>query len=87
MCHQNGVLIQRALEEARISTISISIFAWVTKMVRPPRAVAVNSQRGSTLGSPHQKQLHYQIVEDMLTALEKITEPGTIVDLPYIFEF
>ena len=83
----NGVLIQRSLEEAGISTISISIFKWVTEMVRPPRAVVVNSKRGSTLGPPDQHQLHRRIVEDMLDYLGSTREPGTIIDLPYRFEF
>ena len=86
MCHMNGVLIQRSLEEAGISTLSISTFKWVKAMVRPPRAVVVNSKRGCTLGPPAQSHLHRKIVEDMLAAMGKIKEPGTIIELLYEFE-
>lgn len=81
MCHLNGVLIQRTLEEMGISTISISIFKWVTEMVQPPRAVVVKAERGRTLGLPKQRELQEQIVKRMLTALEEIKKPGTIIDL------
>ena len=49
-----------------------------------PRVVALRFPMGFPLGRETRQQR--QIIEDALNALETISEPGTIIDLPYIWE-
>ncbi len=58
----------------------------ITKSVNPPRAVFVNFPLGHQTGKPHQPDLQRQIVRDALRAFETIGEPGSIVELPYVWD-
>ncbi|MBI4481880.1 MAG: hypothetical protein HY652_03210 [Acidobacteria bacterium] len=76
-------LIQRALERAGIATISISILRRVTESVRPPRSVFVRFPFGHALGEAGNTAQQMTLIRDSLKALYQISEPGTILDLPY----
>ena len=58
----------------------------ITQAVNPPRAVFLNFPLGHQTGKPHQPDLQRQIVRDAFQAFETITEPGTIVELPYVWD-
>jgi hypothetical protein len=58
----------------------------ITQAVNPPRAVFVNFPLGHQTGKPHQPDLQRQIVRDALAAFETIDRPGTIVELPYLWD-
>lgn len=58
----------------------------ITQAVNPPRAVFVNFPLGHQTGKPHQPDLQRQIVRDALQAFETIGTPGTIVELPYVWD-
>ncbi len=58
----------------------------ITRAVNPPRAVFVNFPLGHQTGKPHQSDLQRQIVRDALHAFETISRPGTIVELPYVWD-
>jgi hypothetical protein len=58
----------------------------ITQAVNPPRAVFVNFPLGHQTGKPHQPDLQRQIVRDALKAFETIACPGTIVELPYVWD-
>ena len=58
----------------------------ITHAVNPPRAVFVNFPLGHQTGKPHQPDLQRQIVSDALAAFETISRPGTIVELPYVWD-
>ena len=58
----------------------------ITQAVNPPRAVFLNFPLGHQTGKPHQADLQRQIVRDAFQAFETITEPGTIVELPYVWD-
>jgi hypothetical protein len=58
----------------------------ITKSVRPPRAVCINFPLGHQTGPPDQPDLQRQIVTDAMRAFETIAAPGSIVELPYMWD-
>ena len=76
-------LIARIVEEGGIPTISVSSARDVTESVKPPRSVFLNFPLGHTMGKPFDRGLQISIIKDAFGALKSITEPGTIIDLPY----
>jgi len=58
----------------------------ITQAVNPPRAVFVNFPLGHQTGKPHQPDLQRQIVCDAMCAFESIAQPGTIVELPDVWD-
>ena len=71
MCNQAVGLIQGAIEEAGIATVSLSLLREVTKKVRPPRAMFVPFPHGFTLGRPHDAVLQHRIIRESLKLLER----------------
>ena len=76
-------LIQRLVEEAGIPTISMGNAADRMALIKPPRAMLVKFARGSMLGEPGNVERQRRIILDTLEALQTMTEPGTIQELPY----
>ena len=76
-------LIQRVIEESGIPTIGISIVREYTEQVKAPRSVFLKWPFGHPLGEPGRIDQQRRVLEDAFKALVEITEPGTIVDLPY----
>lgn len=74
-------LIQRAIEEVGIPTISISLNLTITEKLRPPRALLVAFALGHPMGSPFDKGLQRQILMKGLKYLKEISRPGTTIDL------
>jgi len=73
-------LIQRAIEEADIPTISISLNRTVTERVKPPRAVLVGYPLGHPMGRPFNKKTQTSLLKESLTLLRDVRVPGTLVD-------
>jgi D-proline reductase (dithiol) PrdB len=76
-------LIQREIEKAGISTISVSLVRKLTEETRPPRAVFVKWPMGHPLGEPFNVETQMAVLKSVFRAIETIKEPGTIIDLPY----
>jgi len=76
-------LIQRMAEEAGVWTISIGNAADRMAYIKPPRALLVKFARGSMFGEPGNVKRQRRIILDALVALQTMTEPGTIIELPY----
>ncbi|MFQ5735239.1 MAG: hypothetical protein ACE5GY_00065 [Thermodesulfobacteriota bacterium] len=76
-------LIQRAIEEAGIPTIGVSIVRRFTEQVKPPRSVFVKWPMGHPLGEPFRVDVQRAVIREAFRALREIKEPGTIIDLPY----
>jgi hypothetical protein len=74
------------VEAAGIPTLCMTSALDITEAVNPPRAVFVNFPLGHQTGKPHQPDLQRQIVRDALHAFETIGKPGTIVELPYVWD-
>lgn len=81
MCHQTVGLIARAVEEAGISTLTMSVGRDITEHVRPPRSAFVSYPMGNTCGRPRRPDEQLDIVRAAFSALERMEEPGRIVDL------
>lgn len=77
-------LVQRAIEEAGISTVSITLFRQIAVKLKLPRVVSLRFPFGYPLG--RDATMQRQIIADGLDALMSIAEPGTIIDLPYLWE-
>ena len=82
-CHRSAVLVQRAIEEAGISTVIIAALPPVVRQNGSPRVAAPLVPMGANAGEPNNKEMQINIVKDTLNCLETITTPGTIVPLPY----
>ena len=80
-------LIQRAIEEAGIPTLSLSLNRTVTEKVRPPRAVLVGYPLGHPMGRPFDKKTQISLLKEGLTLLRDIRVPGTLVDASDRYRF
>ena len=58
----------------------------ITRSVKPPRAVFVNFPLGHQTGRPDDPASQRAIVRDAMRAFETIDKPGTIVELPYVWD-
>jgi hypothetical protein len=74
------------VEAAGIPTLCMTSALDITQAVKPPRAVFLNFPLGHQTGKPNQPDLQRQIVTDAMRAFETIAEPGTIVELPYVWD-
>ena len=51
--------------------------------VKPPRSVVTKFPRGATLGAPGDRATQRQVLLDAFAALQTMTEPGSLLELPY----
>jgi hypothetical protein len=75
MCNQSVGLIQRAIEYAGISTVSISLLREITEKIRPPRALFVPYPLGHPLGEPDDVALQTRIIRAAFALLLRIDTP------------
>jgi D-proline reductase (dithiol) PrdB len=78
-------LVQRAIENEGIATISITLSEEITKQVRPPRALFPGFPLGHPIAFPGQTLLQLKVLRLLLNFLEELDAPGSIVrcDLTY----
>ena len=74
------------VEEAGIPTLCMTSAIDITGSVMPPRAVFLNFPLGHQAGKPNEPELQRRIVTDAMRAFDTITTPGTIVELPYVWD-
>lgn len=60
------------------------MFRQLAVRLKLPRVVALRFPFGYPLG--REEKLQRQIIQDALDGLVTITAPGTIIDLPYVWE-
>lgn len=75
MCNQSVGLIQRAVEDVGISTVSIALIESIAKKVKPPRALLVPYGFGHPLGEPNNPTLQHSIIAEALIMLEDDNSP------------
>lgn len=85
MCNQSVGLIQRVLDEAGLSTISITLVREITEMVKPSRALYIRHPFGHTFGDLFDQKMQRRILLDCLKAAEETQPPGMICELPYVW--
>ena len=71
------------IEEEGIATISMGNEPERMAMIKPPRALQVKFARGSMFGEPGNVSRQRRILMDALNALQTMTQPGEIRQLPY----
>ncbi|HZJ02514.1 MAG TPA: hypothetical protein VFE20_02360 [Thermoleophilia bacterium] len=79
-------LIQWALDEAGISTVSLTLVREMTALAKPSKALYVQHPFGLTLGAVGDRITHEAIVRDCLRYAEQTLPAGEIVELPYRWE-
>jgi len=75
MCNQSVGLIQREIEYAGITTVSISLLREITEKIRPPRALFVPFPLGYPLGEPNNSALQTRIVQAAFALLTHNDSP------------
>lgn len=75
MCNQSVGLIQRAIEYAGITTVSISLLREITRRIRPPRALFVPFPFGYPLGEPDNPNLQTRIMRAAFALLPRTDVP------------
>ncbi len=75
MCNQSVGLIQRALEYAGMTTVSLSLLREITEKIRPPRALFVPYPLGYPLGEPNNAALQTRIMQSAFTLLTHTAVP------------
>ena len=76
-------LVEREIEAAGFSTISLSMMPELTASVGAPRIAAIEHPFGLTLGLPGDAARQLAVLRAALRALEEASEPGTVVHLPF----
>ena len=71
MCNQSVGLIQRCIEYAGITTVSISLLCEITEKIRPPRALFVPFPLGYPLGEPNNSELQMRIMRSAFALLSR----------------
>ncbi|MBI5344812.1 MAG: hypothetical protein HZB83_05675 [Deltaproteobacteria bacterium] len=78
-------LIQRVLDIAGVSTISITLAKEITAVVKPSRALFLRHPFGLTLGDIGDKTTQEAVLKDCLRYAGEDLPSGVIVDLPYVW--
>ena len=76
LCHQTLGIVARALEQAGIPTIMLSVDRGITDMVRPPRTAYYAGEFGSVAGKPNWKEFQIRILDESLRWIESFDQPG-----------
>lgn len=76
-------LVQREIEAAGFTTISLSSIPDLTASVSVPRIAAIEYPLGRPLGQPGDQQGQMAVLRATLQAMEKMNTPGNIVHLPF----
>lgn len=71
MCNQSVGLIQRAVEYAGISTVSISLLREITEKIKPARALFVPFPLGYPLGEPNNAELQTRVMRAAFALLAR----------------
>jgi len=75
LCHQTLGIIARAVEQAGIPTMLISVDRKITDKVRPPRTAYYDGKCGSVAGNPNWKQHQLRILDESLRWIETFDQP------------
>lgn len=76
LCHQSVALAARAIEQAGIPTMMLSVEREVIKQVHPPRAGFYRGQFGSVVGQVNWPEHQRRVLDEALRWIESASEPG-----------
>ena len=83
MCCWSVGLVQREIEAAGFSTVSLSIIPELTASAGAPRIAGIEHPFGVTMGRPGDAAGQLAVLRAALRALEAMAEPGGVVHLPF----
>jgi hypothetical protein len=83
VCQQSVGLLQRGLDEAGLSTVSITQVPSITRLVRPSLACFVANPFGLTLGAVGDARTHDRLLRAVLREAEQPHPAGTIQPMPF----
>ncbi len=83
MCHQSVGLLQGAIEQQGIPTISVTVRPEITAHANVSRACYMRFPTGNPVGEPNKPDQQRMILQAVLDQLVAIQTPGTIVELPF----
>jgi D-proline reductase (dithiol) PrdB len=76
-------LVQRELEAAGFTTVTLSPIPDFTASVSAPRVVGIEYPLGRSLGQPGDVAGQMAVLRDTLHAVETMDTPGSVQNLPY----
>ena len=79
MCCWSVGLVQREIEAAGFSTVSLSMIPELTASAGAPRIAAIEHPFGMTLGRPGDVAGQLAVLRATLQAMAEMTEPGSVV--------
>ncbi|RMF87238.1 MAG: hypothetical protein D6736_13270 [Nitrospinota bacterium] len=83
LCHHSTALIQRILEEEGLVTVSLTLEPEITALVKPPRSLFLHFPPGCPVGEPLEPEKQLRILREVLTELQRMEEPGSMVKTPF----
>ncbi len=75
--------VQRIVELAGMSTITLSTLWTFTSSVGVPRLAALEYPMGRPFGNPNDNEGQLKVLRATLQAMQDIEEPGQVVHLPF----
>jgi D-proline reductase (dithiol) PrdB len=75
--------VQREIEAAGISTVSLSMIPEFTRSVGAPRIAAISYPMAHPLGAPGDREGQMAVLRATLGTLEGAREPGEVIELPF----
>jgi D-proline reductase (dithiol) PrdB len=82
-CHRSAVIVERACEEAGMSTIIIAALPPIARQQGAPRVSAPRVPIGSNAGEPNNKEMQTAILKDTLALVVSMGRFGETAALPY----
>jgi D-proline reductase (dithiol) PrdB len=76
LCHQTLALVARAIEQAGIPTMLLSVEREVIQLAHPPRAGFYRGQFGSVVGPPNWPEHQRRVLDEALRWIESASQPG-----------
>ena len=80
MCQQSAGLAARAIEEAGIPTVMLTLVKEVAELVLAPRALYVRHPFGSPMGRAGEAEKQLQVLQRALALLASAEQGGVMVD-------
>ena len=78
-------VLARTFEEARLSTVLVTMMPYWAERLGVPRTVGVEFPYGHPLGRPGDRDTQMGMVREALRLLEEATGPGEIRELDYVW--
>lgn len=78
-------LVQRVLEASGVPTVALSMIPAFTAAVGVPRLAAIGYPLSRPMGRPHDADGQRAVLRAALDVLATATEPGTVVELPFVW--